>query len=72
MSDRAYAARALQAELRLLSLLESEGIAPPDEVLRERDPDELILLWHEPKVAVVVELWRDDAEPTFLASNPPV
>ena len=41
------------------SIAADAGLPPPDEV--EFRPDELVFLWHETKLAVVVEL--GDAEP---------
>jgi hypothetical protein len=73
MTDRARSARALETELRFRALLELEGMEPPDEVLHETDPEELVFLWHEEKVAVVVELWRDEPEaPASSVPAPPV
>lgn len=73
MADHADGARALETELRFRALLEEEGLEPPDEVLHETDPDELVFLWHEQKVAVVVELWRDDVDGlAFQGPVPPV
>lgn len=68
-----YGTRALETELRFRRILEEEGMEPPDEVLHETDPDELVFLWHEEKVAVVVELWRDDHDdPGSIGRRPPV
>jgi hypothetical protein len=73
MADYDYGARALETELRLRTLLEEEGMEPPDEVLHDTDPDELVFLWHEEKVAVVVELWNDELDgPGSLGPHPPV
>ena len=73
MADHAYGARALETELRFRKLLEEGGLEPPDEVLHETDPDELVFLWHEEKVAVVVELWRDDVDSSAVNGPcPPV
>jgi hypothetical protein len=73
MTDRARNARALETELRFRALLELEGMEPPDEVLHETDPEELVFLWHEEKVAVVVELWRDEPKaPASSVPAPPV
>ena len=47
-------ARHRNAEAQFRELLEHGGLAQPDEVAIA--PDELLFLWHEPKVAVVVEL----------------
>ena len=61
MPDDLYSVRAVETELRLRRLLEEEGFEPPDEVVRESDPPELVFLWHEEKLAVVVELRGGDA-----------
>jgi hypothetical protein len=49
-----------EAEERFRELLESGGIAPPDEV--EYEAASVVFLWHEPKVAVFVDLDDVDLE----------
>lgn len=44
----------LAAERALRDLLPGAGLPPPDEVRYE--PGEVLLLWHETKLAVVIEL----------------
>jgi hypothetical protein len=53
-------------ELRFRELLSSEGLAQPDEV--EHRPDELVFVWHEQKLAVVVEL-NDDGTPRDVVAR---
>jgi hypothetical protein len=53
-------------ETRFRELLAAEGLAQPDEV--ERRPDELVFLWHDQKLAVVVEL-DDDGTPSRLGAR---
>jgi hypothetical protein len=43
-----------EAERRFRELLETGGIAPPDEVIHQ--PDEILFLWSGTKTAVVLEL----------------
>ena len=47
------------AELRMRELLDGAGLAEPDEVRHEFDPDEVVFLWHATKTAIVVELEGD-------------
>lgn len=56
-----------EAECRFRELLAREGFAPPDEI--ERHPDELVFLWHEPKVAIVIEL-SGTGEPVDVRARP--
>ena len=49
-----------QAEGRFLALLIHAGLPLPDEV--ERHTTELVFLWHATRVAVVVELDRDEMD----------
>ncbi|MDQ4040384.1 MAG: hypothetical protein M3141_01380 [Actinomycetota bacterium] len=42
------------AESHVRRLLEAGGVPPPDEV--EHRETDIVLLWHESKVAVVIEL----------------
>jgi hypothetical protein len=70
MPDDLYSARAIETELRFRRLLEEEGFEPPDEVVHESDPPELVFLWHEEKLAVVVELWGDGADDDLAFSGP--
>jgi len=64
-----------EAEERMRELIASGGLAEPDEVRYEFDPDEVVFVWHQPRLAVIVELEEagDDADgmiPPTLA--PPV
>jgi hypothetical protein len=43
----------LSAERKAREMLEQGGIAPPDSI--QYREDDIVLLWHEAKVAVVVE-----------------
>ncbi len=45
------------AEAHVRRLLEAQDLPPPDDV--EYRDGEIVLLWHGPKVAVVVELTDD-------------
>jgi hypothetical protein len=45
-----------EAEDRMRELLRHGGLAPPDEVSYEFDPDEVVFFWRGPKLAVIVEL----------------
>lgn len=45
-----------EAEKRMRELLRSGGLAQPDEVSYEFDPDEVILFWRDSKLAVIIEL----------------
>jgi hypothetical protein len=47
------------AELRFRHIAEQAGLPEPDEVVYHEEDEELEFLWHEQKLAVVVEL--DDA-----------
>ena len=49
----------IQVEVHFRRLLDEEGFEPPDEVLHCHDPDEVVFMWHEPKVAIVIELSPD-------------
>jgi hypothetical protein len=51
--------RAIRAEAAMRALLANEDLPEPDEVEQDLDSEEIVLLWHEPKVAVVIELWDD-------------
>jgi hypothetical protein len=46
--------RAAAAADRMRALLDEAGLPPPDTV--ERTADEILLLWHDQKLAVVIEL----------------
>ena len=52
------------AERRMRELAQTAGLPEPDEVLYEFEPDEVVLTWREPKLAVV-EL-DDDAGKTSV------
>ena len=47
------------AELRFRAIAAQAGLPEPDEVVYHEDGDELEFLWHEQKLAVVVELGED-------------
>jgi hypothetical protein len=47
-------------EARMRALIEDAGIAPPDAV--EHAPSSVVLLWHEQRLAVVVDL-DEEGEP---------
>ena len=47
------------AERRMREIVEDAGLSAPDEV--EHRPDEVVFLWHDTKLAVIVEL--GDVEP---------
>jgi hypothetical protein len=47
-----------EAETRFRELLDSADLAGPDEVGYE--PDSVVFYWHEPTVAVFVDLEPDD------------
>lgn len=49
-----------EAEAAFRSLLEEGGLPQPDSV--EVSPARLLFLWHEPKLAVAVDLDDDDPE----------
>ena len=53
-------------------LLDGAGLAEPDEVRHEFDPDEVVFLWHATKTAIVVELegGGGSAEPLRYADIP--
>jgi hypothetical protein len=63
-----------QAEAHFRALLSEEGFAQPDEVRHWRDPDEVVFMWHEPKVAIVIELGSDGPVGVreVAANQPPV
>jgi hypothetical protein len=44
------------AERRMRELVREAGLPQPDEVRDRFDPDEIVLMWHERKLAVVIEL----------------
>jgi hypothetical protein len=43
------------AHRRMTSILEEAGLPEPDEVNYHEEDAELELLWHEPKLAVIIE-----------------
>jgi hypothetical protein len=49
-----------EVEARMRALVEDAGLAPPDAV--EHAPTSVVLLWHEQKLAVVVDL-DEEGEP---------
>jgi hypothetical protein len=48
-----------EAEARFRELLESAELPGPDEVGYE--PDSVVFYWHDPKVAVFVDFFEEDA-----------
>lgn len=65
----------IEVELHFRGLLDDEGFAQPDEVRHEVDPDEVVFMWNEPKVAIVIEIGPDgpvDVRPRVNAHGPPV
>jgi hypothetical protein len=44
------------AEQRMRELIENAGLPEPDEVRYEFDPNEVVFMWRDPKLAVVVDL----------------
>jgi hypothetical protein len=48
------------AERRMRELVREADLPEPDEVRYEFEPDEVVLLWREPKFAVVIELDEDE------------
>jgi hypothetical protein len=64
-----------QAEVHFRNVLDEEGFAQPDEVRHWCDPDEVVFMWREPRVAIVIELDADggvDIRPGSAAHDPPV
>ena len=63
-----------QAEIHFRAMLSEGDIAQPDDVEYDPAANELIFFWHEPKLAVVLEL--DSNEPVEVFSRagvqPPV
>jgi hypothetical protein len=55
-------------ETRFRELLAAEGLAEPDAI--ERRSDELVFLWHDQKLAVVVELENEPPSSTLPESSP--
>jgi hypothetical protein len=50
------------AELRFREIAAQAGLPEPDEVVYHEDDEELEFLWHEQKLAVVVELHENPGE----------
>ena len=63
-------ARQHKAEASFRRLLEEGGLPQPDAV--EVEPDSLVFLWHEPELAVVVELEEPGAADSATGTAPPV
>ncbi len=61
-----------QVEARFRNLVDEGGFAQPDDVEHDLEAGELIFFWHEPKVAVVIELSEDGPTDLRLESSPPV
>ncbi len=47
------------AERRMRELIENAGLPEPDEVRHEFEPNEVVFVWCEPKLVVVVDLDED-------------
>lgn len=47
------------AEQRMRELIENEGLPQPDEVRYEFEPNEVLFLWNDPNLAVVIDLDED-------------
>jgi hypothetical protein len=47
------------AERRMREIVRNADLPEPDEVRYEFDPDEVVLMWNEPKLAVVIDLEDD-------------
>jgi hypothetical protein len=45
-----------QVETRVRELCRSQGLPQPDEFIEADDADEVLALWHDRKVALVIEL----------------
>jgi hypothetical protein len=67
MSPRRTTAH-VDAEERMRELIERAGLPEPDEVSHEFEPDEVLLVWREQKLAVVIEL--DEPEERFEGATP--
>ncbi|MGH2590172.1 MAG: hypothetical protein ACRDGW_05180 [Actinomycetota bacterium] len=50
------------AERRMREIVRNGDLPEPDEVRYEFDPDEVVLTWNEPKLAVVIDLGDDGTE----------
>jgi len=59
-----------QVEEHFRNLIRSEGFDQPDEVEHDPESSELVFLWHEPKVAIVIEL--SDHGPVDVRPGSPV
>ncbi|MGI9021370.1 MAG: hypothetical protein ACR2G3_11750 [Solirubrobacterales bacterium] len=59
----------LDAEHRFRTLLCEEGYAQPDRVAYDPEPGELTFIWHEPKIAIVIELSDDGPTDVRLGSD---
>jgi cytosine/adenosine deaminase-related metal-dependent hydrolase len=56
MADLPECPSPLEVEIRFRDLIDGAGLAQPDKVEHDPEAEELIFRWHEPKLAVVVEL----------------
>ena len=64
-----------EVEAHFRNLLESADMIQPDEVRHDLAAGELVFLWEEPKVAIVIELGPDgpvDVRPGAAMHEPPV
>lgn len=43
-------------ETHFRGLLDDQGLAQPDEIHHDLEAAEVVFIWHEPKLAVVIEL----------------
>jgi hypothetical protein len=57
------------AEQRMRELIQGAGLPDPDEVRYEFDPNEVVLTWHDPKLAVVIDLEDDGPQPILAAES---
>jgi hypothetical protein len=57
------------AEQRMRELIQGAGLPDPDEVRYEFDPNEVVLTWHDPKLAVVIDLEDDGPQPTLASES---
>ncbi len=48
-----------ETEKRFRELLAGQGMPQPDEVRHDLEVNELVFLWHERQVAIIVELSED-------------
>ena len=56
MSENGVRPAAEDAEARMRQIAKSAGLGEPDEVRHEPEHNEIVLIWEEEKLAIVVEL----------------